>query len=766
MAADFPAPVSDSPRARYPLSGGPALDTRQIPNRAWDASWPAPRFLVLGGGAVVGEYYAPALRVLGWASEATIYDPDPRALGRLRLSASDVRLECSGFEDALAMKRLTDRFDAAVIALPNHLHEAAVSLALKSGLHVLCEKPLALSRDTCHHLADLAASCDRVLAVGMVRRLLPSVRALRDALTAGLLGDLTAIDIEDGEPYAWLSDSGAPFRPENGGVVADMGIHYLDLVESVVGRLTPTSYWDDSEGGVEANAEMHLQASSGVSVRLVLSRTFTLRNTAIFQGEGGELQLEKNTSDCCLWRSSCGLTGQLRPAQPFSSRDWPLTLHSCFTQQFVDFAMAIRAEGSSCVNAREAASTVRLVEWAYQQRRTVNHVASPTQSPGRPSIAPSPVTVTGGTGFVGANLVQRLAELECGPVTVPVRNYRRAAEVSRMRIHAPRVDLLSRHEVAAALSGSRYIFHLAYGREGEDAARVTTEGTQNVVEAGIEAGAESVVVLSTMYVFGHPNAAQPVDESFPYAPAGGEYGESKATMERWCLERAKSSPRTRIVILNPSCVYGPGGKTYTSMPITMAREGRFCWVEGGRGVANVTYVGNLVDAMLLAATCPEAHGQRFIINDTSTTWRSFLEPLLGQFAFTLPSYSRDQLLALDRARRASLVDVAKILGKNPDLRAAVMSWPWAQAVLRTANRRVPSLTERIRAASRPPSGIESATSTPVGVPPVWLADLFGPTLTSFSAEKARDVLRWEPRVDIHDAHDRTVKWLRYARLLP
>src|SRR5205823_2530093 len=209
-----------------------------------------------------------------------------------------------------------------------------------------------------------------------------------------------------------------------------------------------------------------------------------------------------------------------------------------------------------------------------------------------------------------------------------------------------RVDLLDRDAVRRSVRGARYVFHLAYGRDGSDAARVTVRGTRNVVEAAAEAGAEAVVVLSTMYVFGHPDAAGEVGESWPYDPAGGEYGRSKARAERWCLRRAADSAKTRIVVLNPSCVYGPGGKTYTRLPVELARQGAFCWVEGGRGTANYCYVDNLVDAIMRAAASVPAHGRRMIVNDGTCSWRDFLRPLLGPWADRLPSYTRAELRQL------------------------------------------------------------------------------------------------------------------------
>ena len=128
--------------------------------------------------------------------------------------------------------------------------------------------------------------------------------------------------------------------------------------------------------------------------------------------------------------------------------------------------------------------------------------------------------------------------------------------------------------------------------------------------------------------FGFPETGTSVDETFPYSPYGGEYGQSKAAMERWCLKRAETSGSTRIVVLNPTSVFGPGGGAFTTLPVRLAQGGQFCWIEGGRGVCNYTYVANVVDAILAAASVRAAHGRRFIINDGHMSWKAFLSPLV------------------------------------------------------------------------------------------------------------------------------------------
>ena len=701
--------------------------------------------VVLGGGAVVYEYYAPAFQKLGLSQKALIVEASETNVVRLRRNYPRLSIKQVDFRALWKGNPGPDLppFDAAVIALPNSLHREAVEMALDLGLHVLCEKPLALSREACLHLARKANEANRILAVGMVRRLLPSVSALRDALEEKKMGELVDIDIEDGAPYAWPSHSGAAFRKENGGVLADMGVHYLDLVEALAGKLHPVSYSDDSRGGVETNLEYQLKTQKGIPVRLALSWTRRLRNTLILKGTLGELILEKDTFDACFWRArNSDSKTRLSNPSPFRSGPWPPTLASCFIEELFEFTHAIHHGQKPRVSALEAASTAELIEWAYQERGRNRAKVSIQKTSARPILPPAKTVVTGGTGFIGTRLVERLHGEGFEEIVVPVRNYQTGANIARFPIEMQRTDLLHYEQVRKVIRGARYVFHLAYGREGPDAARVTIEGTKNVIEAAIAEGCESVVVLSTIAVFGYPEN-KTVDESWPYHPVLGEYGRSKAQMEKWCLERARLSGPTRIVILNPSCVYGPGGKTYTLLPLEMARKGIFCWIEEGRGIANYTYVDNLIDAIFKAAASKEAHGKRFIINDGSTSWRSFLTPFLGPWADPLSSYTPRELQGLQRFWEDQMMNTVK-------------------QILRKLT---PGLLKKIRESRRLTISQSRNSGNAKAVPPPWLNDLFGPTSTVFSSEKAQTLLGWKPRVDLGGGSERALEWLRFMRLL-
>lgn len=720
------------------------------------------RFLILGAGAVTTEYYLPAMEMMGRLGDVLIVDPSPQAIKGVINKFAHVQYRQAGFLEFLSDISAKDVSTAVIVALPNSLHKPAVELALSKGFDCLCEKPLALSENDCLELGRRADAAGKILAVGMVRRLLPSHVGLSESLSSGLIGALKEIEIEDGEPYAWISDTGDFFKKENGGVLTDMGTHYLDYARQFLGALTPVSYEDDYKGGVEANCLLKLVSSAGVPVSIKLSRTHRLANKIVFKGECGELTAAKDVFRYCLWLTPRlkNVSVKIYPKKPSSIRECPVNLVPCFADQLNWFESSVHERRCSLATAIDAADTMRLVEWAYRNRQTTK--AGDSSSCGflaaRSHLSEQKVVVTGGTGFIGSHLVPRLYREGFSRITVPVRRYGTCARVAVFPVNLTRVNLLDYQAVMKAFNGARFVFHLAYGRDGIDTSRVTVEGTRNVVNAAVQCGAESVVILSSMYVFGHPDTDVLVDESWPYCPAGGGYGRDKVRMERWCKKRAKSSNGTRITILNPSCVYGPLGDVYTRMPVDMARQRKFCLINDGIGIANYTFIDNLVDAIMLAARRREAHGENLIINDGFCSWKEFLSQLLGELADSLPSYDKKKLSAMGRVSKAKIGDIIAYLAGDLEFMDMVNRNPCLGAIKRFALKFLPGLRPGLiqrRAMQKhyPPIELQRPA------PPVWLADLFGPTRTKFSADKAKRIIGWNPAVTLIEGLRITRDWL-------
>lgn len=704
---------------------------------------------MLGSGAVARECFLPSFERLGALDKLTVVDIAVSA--ELRKAWPGVGFVEGDFRSLPNLPRKSG-LTAAIVTLPNYLHEEAVLGLLNSGAHVLCEKPLALTEDGCRQMRDAAERNERLLAVNMVRRLFPSIAAIARMIRNGELGKITRVTIEHGGPFRWPVQSLAPFQPRNGGVFADMGVHYLDMAELFVGPSELRSYRDDWRGGVEAEAEAELESATGAMVRITVSRLRTLRNTITVEGVDGTVEVDVDSLGTFhLFRQGEDEALEIRPARRQLSAPLPESFQQCFERQIQRFGDRIAAGNDFTDDADTALRCARIMEQAYRHRcRT----GSP-QHQALNGFRPAASLITGATGFIGTRLVERLFDDGASDVTGIIRRPRNCAAAARFPLKLVNVDLLDFNAVRKAMEGKTHVFHLAYGRDGADAEAITIQGTENVVKAAIEAGCEAVVVLSTINVIGWPSGD--TDESAPYRPVSGAYGQTKAAMEKWCLKKARESGSTRIVVLLPSCVYGPGGKTFTELPASLASQEAFAWISGGAGVANYVFIDNLIDAIFLAASKPAAHGRRFIVNDGWTSWREFLDPIVEPWEKTIRSYESGELAQLDRrSRRGALKRALKAAGSSAEFRRQIKQTPLGPIARALAPKSV----------LQAPTATVAENGTKAALPPAWLEDLFGNCQTHFSSARAKSELGWVPRTNLEEGQRISVEHLRARGLSP
>ena len=455
------------------------------------------RWLILGGGAIVTEYHLPAIKALGGLGDCLVVEPSARNIAHIREYFPSVQVMASSYESVVSDRDRLRKFDAALIALPNSMHGEATIRCIEAGLSVLCEKPLALTAADCVTVADLSEKKRRLVAVGMVRRFMPSLAALRQAITANMVGEIRSIGLQHGGRFTWPSDTETVFRRDQGGCLVNMGIHFLDYLRWIFGPLTPVSYRDDFAGGIEVNCDFELLTTAQAPVNLRISWTDSLANVLTVNGTQGKLTMPLDQFEVCHWNSVDNrLESVIRSRSPFESGDWRPTFASCFVEQLWRFSRALLdpTEGNALVKPRDIVHCHELVDWAYSTR-SGGGVASQIMTEDRPSLSPAPVVVTGGTGFIGGHLTKRLAALGFDQITVPVRSFMSGANIARYPVKMKRIDLLDLESCCQALRGAKHAFHLAYGTSGPEAARITIQGTRNILEAAKREGAESVVVF-------------------------------------------------------------------------------------------------------------------------------------------------------------------------------------------------------------------------------------------------------------------------------
>jgi len=237
------------------------------------------------------------------------------------------------------------------------------------------------------------------------------------------------------------------------------------------------------------------------------------------------------------------------------------------------------------------------------------------------------VLVTGADGFVGSRLVSRLATAGARVRTLVRSGFAgpHGQPGGQLRI---RGDVTDRQSVERSTLGAEIVFHCAWGGSTLAEARwINVEGTRNLVEAAASAGARRVVHLSTMAVHGD-SLPSLLTEDCPFDLGGDAYGVSKAEGELAAFEVGAASG-VEVVALRPTLVYGPRAPFWLMGYLERCRTEQLALIDGGRGLANLIHVDDLVDAMLLSAVRPGVAGEAFLISGPEpVSWREYI----GHFA--------------------------------------------------------------------------------------------------------------------------------------
>jgi len=328
--------------------------------------------------------------------------------------------------------------------------------------------------------------------------------------------------------------------------------------------------------------------------------------------------------------------------------------------------------------------------------------------------------VTGASGFIGGRLAQRLVR-EGYSVRCLVRASSDTSLLDKLDVQTAVGDLTRALSLARAVEGCDYVFHcgalVSDWATTEELAGTNVEGTRNLLEASVGASVQRFIHFSTTDVYGYPDGVA-IDEAYAATRFRNWYAQTKLDAEAE-VRRVERADALDAVILRPATVYGPGSTDVVG-EIARAIQGRhMLLVDGGRAVAGLCYVDNLMDAAVLALRHEAAPGHAFNVSDgLGITWREFTDGLAEGLGCSKVLWSLPYWMA--NSVGFSLEHGYRLLRKTIGLNAPPLLSRQAVQVLGKNQ--------------------------------------------DFSNRKIQEMLGWEPRVDYATGLETTLAWLRTEHL--
>ncbi|CDQ18868.1 Predicted dehydrogenase [Halobacillus karajensis] len=198
-----------------------------------------------------------------------------------------------------------EEVDAVSVCLPNYLHAPVSIAALKAGHHVLCEKPMATSKEEAEEMIQAAEQNGKKLMIAHNQRFVPSHVKAKELIASGELGKVYSFrtTFGHGGPEGWSAEGEDSwfFKKEQAfiGAMGDLGVHKADLLRYLLGE-----EFVDVAGFIENNAKKDitvddnavciLRSESGIVGTMAASWAYNPNedNSTVIYGEKGTLRLE------------------------------------------------------------------------------------------------------------------------------------------------------------------------------------------------------------------------------------------------------------------------------------------------------------------------------------------------------------------------------------------------------------------------------------------------------------------------------------------
>lgn len=328
-------------------------------------------------GLGMGRHHVTAFKQAAGCQVTAVCDPDAKRLAQV-VAEHQVAHTYASAEELIHGGQV----DVVAIASPNFLHHPQTLVALEAGLHVICEKPLALNAKLAEEMVRAARQHKRKLAVHFNHRMTAHARTIARYCRQGMLGEVYFSRIvwhrRRGIPSGWFLQK----KTSGGGCLIDLGVHMLDSclfalghpkVVSVVGQTQNRFGAVDASGramDVEDFVTAYLRTAGGAVIAMEISWASHHEHPeqmilAIYGDKGGIVRRSEHYQDRPL--EVTRREGDLLTTTRLDTLDPGLSVHQ-------DFIEAIRQDREPLCSGEHGVEVMRIIDAIYESSRTGREV--------------------------------------------------------------------------------------------------------------------------------------------------------------------------------------------------------------------------------------------------------------------------------------------------------------------------------------------------------------------------------------------------------
>lgn len=589
--------------------------------------------------------------------------------------------------------------DAVHVLTPPEYHRAVAEECIESGLHVLVEKPVALSTSDVEAMVKAAQDKQVQFAAGHNFLGLPSYRRLKSLVADGKMGAVSTAEINWCFPLGPLRSGpyGIWLMRETRNLLQELGPHLFAFMQDLFGDVEilhlQTSNEIELPGGETRPQGWRILARAGgvdVTLNLALVETYDDRSV-VLRGSSAMARLDYakdtlvvsgvNTADLVMnpLRDALGQSvshlreGMVNAARQLTSLNQKSPYGLSFRGMCEEVYTAL-AEGRPVDSRFDGDSAVKVM-------RAIDDALALLPEPPvlvRPKGTPQPTAlVIGGTGFIGRALTRRLAK-NGTHVRVLSRGKTGPFDDIADKVETVAVSLRDQDALEAAMQGIIHVYHLAKSEDDtwEAALENDVAVTERIADAALNAGVKRLVYTGTIASYDLSDPQVTITEQSGFGADlenRNIYARSKAECEArlMALHRDRGLP---VTIARPGIVVGAGG------PLQHWGIGRWhgagavkIW-GNGENILPFVLIDDVADGLILMAHSDAALGESFnLIGEPMLSARGYFDAIHQKLGARI-KVSSGQLGILYAADAMKFFLKTKVLRRRGLSRPSLRDW--------------------------------------------------------------------------------------------